>query len=356
MFGSDKVFVIGETGLNTDGNPEICHRMIDVAADAGCDAVKFQTFNSAEFTSDRDEFEMFRLRELPWAVFHGLFRHARMRGLIPLSTPTDKDAVDLLCELKVEAIKVGSDDLVHEPLLKYIGSKGLPVILSTGMASLGEISHAVVTLVGNGCAFKDLALLHCVSLYPTPMADVHLRRMTTLSEAYDGALTIGFSDHTEGTTAALGAVALGAKIVEKHFTLDKSFPGPDHRFSADPTELKQLVNGIRDMEAALGNRMPIMSEEERRIGLVAHRSIRSGKNLLAGAIILEDDLIYQRPGNGLMPYEAYKLIGKLLLHDVPSGTLMSLAMVEGLNNGITEIDDRDSSGTSSMASVSALRS
>jgi N,N'-diacetyllegionaminate synthase len=322
----NKCFIIAECGLNTQGDAGITYDMITEAWRAGCDAVKFQTFDAAEFTSDLSEREMFAKRQLHRDDFWGFFEEANCKGIIPLSTPTDKSAVDLLCRLGVKAIKVGSDDLVHEPLLKYIGTKGKPVILSTGMAKDREIRAAVNTLLGNGAL--EVALLHCVSLYPTPFKDVNLRRMSSLQEYVD---TVGFSDHTVGNTAALGAVALGARIIEKHFTLDKNMKGPDHKFSADPKEMRQLVEDIRAMESALGDRMPIMSEEERQMGLIAHRSIRSGKNLLAGSVVLEDDLIYQRPGNGLMPYEAYKLIGKTLVHDVPSGTLMSLAMVEGRN-------------------------
>lgn len=319
-------FIIAETGLNTQGDTAICYAMVKAIAEAGCDSVKFQTFNAQEFTSDHDEYEMFNDRCLSWDDFPGLFDYARSLGLVPLSTPTDKDAVDLICKLDAPAIKIGSDDLVHEPLLKYVGKKERPVILSTGMAGLEDVSRAVYTLERNGC--PEVALLHCVSRYPTPAEGVHLRRIGMLQSEF-WPRTVGFSDHSLGNTAALGAVALGAKIIEKHFTLDKSLEGPDHKFSADPEELTILVHDIRAMEGALGNRMPMQSNEELQMGLIAHRSIRASKNLLAGDLVSEDDLVYQRPGTGLMPYEADKLIGKILLHDVPSGTLMSLAMVEG---------------------------
>jgi N-acetylneuraminate synthase/N,N'-diacetyllegionaminate synthase len=255
--------IIAEVGVNHNGDLDTALKMVDAVAQAGADCVKFQTFSAEEFINDSNEtyeyvsqgkvvresmLEMFRRLELKREAFAALFKRARERGLIPLSTPTDRQAVDLLGELGAPAYKVGSDDLVYTQFLDYVARKGKPMIISTGMATAKDVERAVETIrqAGN----DQHVILHCVSLYPTPENEVNLRKVETLREQYGN--LVGFSDHSWGITAALGAVALGACVIEKHFTLDRNMSGPDHRFSADPAELKSLVSEIRRLESNLG--------------------------------------------------------------------------------------------------------
>ncbi len=242
----EPAFIIVEVGVNHNGDPELARRMVDAIAESGADCVKFQTFCAEEFCNSPDEtytyksqgkevtesmLAMFQRLEFKREEFAGLFEHARKRGLIPLSTPTDRGAVDLLDGLGAQAFKVGSDDLVYSPFLEYVAAKGKPVIISTGMADAADVDRAVAAIQGAGN--DRIVILHCVSLYPTPEDKVNLRKIETLRGLHPEAV-IGFSDHSQGATACLGAVALGACVLEKHFTLDKNLPGPDHWFSADP--------------------------------------------------------------------------------------------------------------------------
>jgi len=314
-------FVIAEVGVNHNGSVDTALTMVDAIAKAGADCVKFQTFSADEFVNNPAEtFEyvsqgkivvesqlaMFKRLELKRTEFSRLFTRAQERGLIPLSTPMDRPAVDLLDELGVGAFKIGSDDLVHTPFLEYVASKGKPVIISTGMADLEDIERAVNTITSAGN--NQVCILHCVSLYPTPDAAVNLRKIPALMERFP--IPVGFSDHSDGITAALGATALGAAVVEKHFTLDHDMPGPDHRFSADPQELEDLVSGIRRLERTFGDPTIVPAKGEMEMRRIARRSITAAHDLPVGHVITENDLIYQRPGTGLMPYEADKVIDR----------------------------------------------
>ena len=314
-------FVIAEVGVNHHGDVDTALAMIDAIAAAGADCVKFQTFSAEEFVNNPDEtyeyisqgevvvesqLAMFKRLELKRSEFSLLFARAREKGLIPLSTPTDRPAVDLLEDLGTGAFKIGSDDLVHTPFLEYVASKGKPVIISTGMADGEDIERALDTILGAGN--DQVCILHCVSLYPTPDAEVNLRKIPALKERFS--VPVGFSDHSDGIVAALGGVTLGACAVEKHFTLDRGMAGPDHRFSADPAELNDLVSAIRRLEISLGNPdiVPAIGEMEMRP--IARRSIVAARDLPAAHIITEDDLAYQRPGTGLMPYETDQVVGR----------------------------------------------
>ena len=314
-------FIIAEVGVNHNGNVDTALAMIDAIAETDADCVKFQTFSAEEFINNPDEtyeyisqgevvresqMAMFKRLELERSEFSRLFARAREKGLIPLSTPTDRPAVDLLDDLGAGAFKVGSDDLVYTPFLEYVASKGKPVIISTGMADTDDIERAIEAIRNAGN--DRICVLHCVSLYPTPDAKVNLRKITTLLERFP--VPIGFSDHSDGIVAGLGAVALGACVVEKHFTLDRNMPGPDHRFSMDPEELAALVSGIRRMEANMGDGAIVPAPGEIEMRRIARRSIVAARDLPAGHIISEDDLVYQRPGTGLMPYEADKVIDR----------------------------------------------
>jgi len=328
-----RTFIIAEVGVNHNGDPHVALEMIDTAADAGVDCVKFQTFHAEEFINSPGEIyeynsqgrpvkesmlEMFRRLELKREDFARLFTHARKRGLIPLSTPTDREAVDLLDELGAEAFKIGSDDLVYTPFLEYVGRKQKPVILSTGMARGFDIDRALRAITGEGN--DNIILLHCVSLYPTPEEALNLRRIQTLGAVFD--FPIGFSDHSSGTTACIGAVALGACVLEKHFTLNKDMAGPDHWFSADPNELASLVREVRRLERALGGGALKPSVSEQEMARLCRRSIVAGRDLPKGHCLSESDLAYQRPGTGLPPYDRDRVLGRRTMAAIPKGTIL----------------------------------
>lgn len=332
-------FISAEIGINHNGDEALAHKMVDAIADTGADCVKFQTFSAEEFMNGPDQqFEymsqgkvvresmlgMFKRHELAADSFSRLFAHARARKLVPLSTPTDIQAVDLLDQIGIGAFKIGSDDIVYTPFLDYVARKGKPVILSSGMADAADIDRAVetVTKAGN----DQVILLHCVSVYPTPDEDVNLRRICTMRAQYP--YPIGFSDHSVGTTAALGAMVLGACVVEKHFTLDRNLPGPDHHFSSNPKELTALVKEIRRLEANLGSPRLRPAHGEAKMAATARRSIVADRDLPPGHVIAASDLSYRRPGTGLMPYDCDRVIGRRTRHAIAAGTLLALDMVE----------------------------
>ncbi len=303
-------FIIAEAGINHNGDINIAKRMIETAAECGADAIKFQTFSAEEFISDKNlkytyisqgreitesQIEMFKRVELNEENTRELYQFASEVGIMFFSTPSNRAAVDLLCEMGVAAIKVSAGDLTNYPLLEYIAQKKKPVILSTGMATIGEVEKAIGIMKENGN--DEIVLLHCVSSYPASAEEVNLKAMDTLRLAFQ--LPVGFSDHTEGIVVAIGAVARGACTVEKHFTLDKDLPGPDHRFSADPSELGALVTGIRKVEQALGSSEKKPSDREKDMIRLARRSIVANVDIPVGAIIIKEMLSLKRPGTGL---------------------------------------------------------
>ncbi len=331
-------FIIAEVGVNHNGDPDIARRMIDEIAAAGADCVKFQTFSAEEFVNSPDEtyeyvsqgkvvresmLAMFKRLEIAREEFAWLFAHARAKGLIPLSTPTDRHAVDLLDALGAPAFKIGSDDLVYTPFLRYAAGKGKPLILSTGMADAADIERAVDLIGETECR---LILLHCVSLYPTPERQVNLRKISTLRALYD--LPIGFSDHSQGVTACLGAVALGACVLEKHFTLDRNMAGPDHWFSADPEELGALVREVRRLEQNLGRGRLTPSPAEKEMAALCRRSIVAAVDIPAGKRIADEDLAFRRPGTGILPYRLAEVTGKRALVSIARGTLLRPGQLE----------------------------
>jgi len=331
-------FIVGEIGINHNGDPQRAMKMIDAIADAGASCVKFQTFRAKEFLADESltytyfsqgkevtesQMDMFQRCEFDWSEFENLFTHVRKRGLIPLSTPTDHDAVDFLDRIGVGAFKVGSDDIVYTPFLRYIAEKGKPVIISSGMADAEDIRRAVEAIEETGN--DQIIVCHCVSEYPTPEEHVNLRKISELRKFLEH--PVGYSDHSQELTAAMGAVALGACYFERHFTLDKTLPGPDHWFAADPEDLKSLVAGIRQIEKNLGTGTLRASNEEEKMKPLARRSIVAAVDLEAGHVITEKDLTYRRPGTGLMPYEADRIIGRRVLRGVAAGTMLAMDML-----------------------------
>lgn len=331
--GGGRCFVVAEAGVNHNGDPALARRLIDEAAAAGADAVKFQTFRADRVVSPsapkaayqtantggaQSQLEMIRALELDGEQFAHLKAHCARRGILFLSTPFDEDSADLLRGLGVPAFKVPSGEITNLPLVRHVGGLGRPVILSTGMATLEEVGRAVDTLSAAGC--PGLAILHCVSDYPAAPEDTNLRAMATLREAFG--VPVGLSDHSEGIEIALAAVALGAAVIEKHVTLDKALPGPDHRASLDPGELRALVAGIRKVEAALGDGIKAPRPAEADTSAVARRSLFLRAGLGAGEDIRADNLVALRPAGGIPPDELERVVGRRAARDLEAGAML----------------------------------
>lgn len=330
--------VIAEAGVNHNGSLDLALRLVDAAAEAGADIVKFQTFKSEEVVSPvapkadyqlqttgaaESQLEMVKKLELPAEAFGQIERHCRQRGIVFMSTPFDKGSVDLLEDLGVVAFKIGSGELTNLPFLACVAAKGRPMILSTGMSNLDEVAAAVeaVKTAGN----RELVILHCVSNYPAAPSSVNLRVMKTLEDEFG--VPVGYSDHTEGIAIALAAVALGACIIEKHFTLDRNLPGPDHRASLEPDELRAMVCGIRVVQAALGDGCKRPTPEELDTAAVARRSLVAASDLRAGTVLTDTMIAILRPGTGLPPSVLPQLIGRRLRQDLASGDLFTMEML-----------------------------
>jgi N,N'-diacetyllegionaminate synthase len=317
------VYVIAEAGVNHNGDLGLARRLVEVAADAGADAVKFQTFR-AEALVRRDapkadyqkattgesegQFEMLRRLELSEEAHVQLSLRCREIGIEFLSTPFDERAADLLERIGVARYKIASGEITNLLLLRHVAAKRRPVILSTGMATLDEIGAALEALRAGGAT--DLRLLHCISDYPTRPEDVNLRVMETLRLRFS--VPVGLSDHTEGVAVAIAAAALGASVVEKHVTLDRSLPGPDHRASLEPAGLKAMIAGIREVEQALGSPEKRLTSGEVSTRLVARRSLVAGMDLPGGTVLELRHLAAKRPGTGISPMELDRVVGRRL--------------------------------------------
>lgn len=335
------VFIIAEIGINHNGDIELAKKMIDSAKACGVDCVKFQTFRAEEFMGDKtliyeytnqgkqvseNMFDMFKRVELPVERYCELFDYARSLNLIPLTSVADPLSVEVMNPTKIGAYKLSSEDLINLPLVEYVIQKRLPIIFSTGMANEEEINDVIDLL--NKHQMTDVSFLHCVSLYPTIDEEVHLGKMKALQNKYPSTV-IGYSDHSLGIEAALGTVALGAKIIEKHFTLDKNLPGPDQALSSDPAEMKALVTSIRRMEKMLGKVDFVVSErEQKEAAQLFRRSVVSSKNLSKGHVLCREDLCLKRPGKGLKAKEMSRLIGKKLKTDIVEDTPINFSMVD----------------------------
>ncbi|MFC2006420.1 N-acetylneuraminate synthase [Chloroflexota bacterium] len=331
-------FIIAEAGVNHNGDVNLAKKLIEVAKDARVDAVKFQTFRAEDVLTrsaekapyqkestgvEESQFEMIRKLELSTKDFEELSDYAQKRRMIFLSSPFDKGSTDLLDELGVPAFKVGSGEITNYPLLQHITQKKKPVILSTGMAALDEIEEALAAIREEG--LDEIILLHCVSCYPTKMEDINLRTMETLKQVFG--IPVGLSDHTPGITVPIAAVALGACVIEKHFTLDKKLPGPDHRVSLEPGELKEMVRAIRDVEKALGNGIKRLTTAEEENKKAARRSIVARVDIPTGAVITEEMLDIKRPGTGLEPKFINLIIAKKANKDIRSGEVITFSKV-----------------------------
>jgi N,N'-diacetyllegionaminate synthase len=328
-------FVIAEVGVNHNGDLATALQMVDVAAEAGADAVKFQSFVAdelvtayapkASYQGDNTESQRAMLRRLQLAPdeHRHLMSHCQKKKIDFLSTPFERTSANLLESLNVAAFKVGSGEITDLPFLAFIAGKQKPLILSTGTATLAEVSAAVRLI--RKARNPSLILLHCVSNYPTDPRDVNLRAIDTLSSKFR--IPVGFSDHTRGIEIAVAAVARGACVIEKHFTLKKTMPGPDHAFSLEPDELKKMITAIRNVEASLGDGHKSPAPGEQQIAEIVRKSCVAKRDILLGEILKEDMLTCQRPGTGLPPSFLPKLIGKRARAPIPGGTMIEPRMV-----------------------------
>jgi N-acetylneuraminate synthase/N,N'-diacetyllegionaminate synthase len=327
-------FIIAEAGVNHNGDVTLARKLVDVAKEAGADAVKFQTFKTEELVTrnaekasyqkrttkkEESQFKMLKGLELSEKAHSELKVYADSQGIIFLSTPFDIESVDFLAGLGVPALKVSSGDITNHPFLFHIAGKKLPVILSTGMSTLSEVEEAVKVIVNGGN--RQIVLLHCVSCYPARIEDMNLRNMQTLSSKFNR--PVGLSDHSTGITVPIAAVALGACVIEKHFTLDKRLPGPDHKASVTPRELKQIVKAIRDVEKAMGDGILKSSAEEEENKKAGRRSIVTRCDIPRGTTITQDMLAVKRPGTGIEPKYFGKIAGRVAKEDIKKDTLIT---------------------------------
>jgi N,N'-diacetyllegionaminate synthase len=327
---ASRVFMIAEVGINHDGSVERALKLIDAAADCGADAVKFQTFRAdrlmiaapdrlAHQADDGETaYDMFRRLELSWPDHEKLKDHADRRGILFLSTPFDEDSADFLEALGVPAFKIASSDLTHSPLLRHIARKGKPILLSTGMSFLAEVEEAVDTL--QSCGARDIVLLHCVSSYPAPPESLNLKTIQTLRDRFG--LPVGFSDHSQGTLFSLIAAALGARVLERHFTLDRNAPGPDHKVSLDPPGLRALIADLSHVEAALGSGSKIPSQAEEQGRRLSRRSIVAAADIRRHETIQARMLACKRPGGGLEPRDLDRVIGMRAGRDLDKDSIL----------------------------------
>lgn len=332
-------FVIAEAGVNHNGEPALAHVLIDTAAAAKADAVKFQTFHAERLALasapkaayqegngpiGESQLDMLRRLELPDGVVRELAAHCRDRGILFLSSPFDEESADFLDTLGVAAFKVPSGELTNSPFLRHLAGKGKALIMSTGMADMAEVEAAVDTV--RAADDPPLALLHCVSSYPADPADCNLRAIAALAETFG--VPVGWSDHTTGIDIAVAAVALGAAILEKHFTTDRALPGPDHRASLEPGELAAMVAAVRRVESALGSGVKRPAASEAATAGVARKSLVAVRDLAAGTVIAATDLAARRPGTGIPPSRQGDLLGRRLKINVAVGELLTPDMFE----------------------------
>lgn len=332
-----KVLIIAEAGVNHNGDIDIAKKLVDVAAESGADIVKFQTFKSencvsknaqkAEYqlqTTNKQEsqLDMIKKLELDLETHNILISYCKQKNIEFLSTPFDMESVDLLHNLGLKIFKIPSGEITNLPYLRKIGKYNKQVILSTGMANLGEIESAIAVLVDSGTKRENITLLQCNTEYPTPFADVNLKAMKSLKKAFR--LPVGYSDHTPGIAIPLAAVGMGAKVIEKHFTLDKNMEGPDHKASLEPCELKAMVQGIREIELALGDGIKQTSASEAKNKPIARKSIVANCAIKKGEILSESNLYTKRPAGGISPMEWDKVIGTKAIRDFEPDEMIEL--------------------------------
>lgn len=333
----DKVIIIAEAGVNHNGNYQLALKMVDEAKRAGADYVKFQTAKpelvistfapKAEYQKEttgegESQLEMCKAIHLPLTDYKPLKEYCDKVGIGFMSTPFDLVSIDVLEPLDMDYYKIPSGEITNLPYLRKIASKHRPVIISTGMSELPEIEAALKVLEEGGLKRSDIIVLHCNTEYPTPMRDVNLRAMLEIGEKLN--VAVGYSDHTKGIEVPIAAVALGARVIEKHFTLDRTMQGPDHKASLEPDELKQMVDSIRNVELALGNGKKHVTDSERPNIVVARKSIVAAREIKKGEVLTEDNITVKRPGNGISPMQWDSVVGTRAIRDFAYDELIEI--------------------------------
>ncbi len=329
------VFIIAEAGVNHNGSIEVAKKLIDVASKSGANAVKFQTFKAknvvsknalkADYqnqTTDKNEsqFEMLRKLEIDLNTHKELIEYCKLKNIMFLSTPFDHDSIELLDRLGLNVFKVPSGEITNLPYLRHIGKLKKKIILSTGMADIGEIEDALDILIKAGTRRENITVLHANTEYPTPMEDVNLKAMVTIGKTFG--IAYGYSDHTLGIEVDIAAVAMGASCIEKHFTLDKNMEGPDHKASLEPDELIAMVKSIRNIELALGNGLKKPSKSEIQNIDIVRKSIIAKTNVRKGDVFTENNLDIKRPGNGISPMRWDEILGTISQKDYEEDDLI----------------------------------
>lgn len=333
----NRTLIIAEAGVNHNGDLKLAKQLIDTAADAGADLVKFQTFNAdrqvtrtakkADYqnrTTDSKEsqHEMLRRLELSAEMHKELIAHCAARNIGFFSTGFDIESVDLLVNLGQDHFKIPSGEITNLPYLRHIGRLSKSIVLSTGMATLGEIEAAIDVLEQAGTPRVNMTVLHCTTEYPTPMAEVNLRAMQSIHTAFG--VAVGYSDHTSGIEVAIAATALGASVIEKHFTLDRDLPGPDHKASLEPEELKAMVAAIRNIEIALGDGIKRLTPSEVRNKFIVRKSLVSSQPIKSGEVFSAQNITTKRPGTGISPMRWGEIIGCIASRDFSADELIEL--------------------------------
>jgi len=331
----NKVFVIAEAGVNHNGSIELAKKLVDVAVESGADAVKFQTFKAENLVSkkaqkadyqketidvEESQFDMLKKLEFDIDTHKELITYCTDKDILFLSTPFDHDSIDILVDLDLKIFKIPSGEITNLPFLRHIGSLKKQVILSTGMADLGEIEDALDVLIAAGTVKANITILHANTEYPTPMEDVNLKAMQTIAHAFN--IDVGYSDHTLGIEVDIAAVTMGAKVIEKHFTLDKTMEGPDHKASLESDELKAMVQAIRNIEKALGSGIKKPSKGECKNIPIVRKSIVAAGDISAGEMLTVDNLAIKRPGNGINPMRWDEVLGQNAQKDYKADELI----------------------------------
>jgi len=334
---NNRVLIIAEAGVNHNGDMALAKQLIDMAADAGADLVKFQTFNAnrlvtrnarkadyqAEATGGAEtQHEMLRRLELSEAMHHELIAHCATREIGFFSTGFDLESIDMLLGFGQQLFKIPSGEITNLPYLRHVAATGKQLILSTGMASLGDIEAAIEALEQGGTPRSRLTVLHCTTEYPTPMDEVNLRAMQSIGAAFG--VATGYSDHTPGIEVAIAAVAMGATVIEKHFTLDRNLPGPDHQASLEPDELKAMVSAIRNIEIALGDGVKRLTPSEAKNKPVARKSLVASAPIKAGEFFGPHNMTAKRPGTGISPMRFDEVAGRQAKRDFAEDELIEL--------------------------------
>jgi len=337
MKNNPHTLIIAEAGVNHNGDIDLAKRLIDVAADAGTDLVKFQTFNAERLatqsapkadyqnqTTDQSEsqFAMLKQLELNMEMHELLITHCQQRNIGFLSTGFDIQSLDYLASLGAERFKIPSGEITNLPYLRHVGGLGKPVILSTGMATLGEIDAALEVLETAGTPRTQISVLHCNTEYPTPMDDVNLRAMCSIRDAFG--VAVGYSDHTAGIEVPIAAVALGATVIEKHITLDRNLPGPDHKASLEPDEFAEMVRVIRNIEQAMGDGIKRPSPSEAKNKPIARKSLVAAKPIHVGERFTAENVTVKRPGTGISPMRWDEVIDRVAVRDFVADELITL--------------------------------